>query len=514
MIATCVFSMSSKGATIAAGAKLDLPLRPEILALGSLVEWAFTFEPPDVLSFAVEANDQAGLAVTNRVVEEAPAGQQRAVGGCRIPQNCKSISLVWDNTTAWRRRTLFYEVKILRCDTSRLPKVSQSKSSRAAMLDIFMHSLQQRDKGYVQQALQQQHHEQRTSMCTVTTVKCMDGDSFDVPTMKTVKELKVLIEQRTGASVAHQYLYVRGKTDALADNSTVPVWYCTSSADSQGPEHGSTVGHRSMCIHLMCSCFPIYNYQSPSDILQITPDSISEHDIQRFCLARDPLALTSLTLAGCKKIADVTVLLTLQNLTALDVQGCQVSNVGVLSSLKILQHVNLAQNHLGISQQARSNVSILLKSSLSLLSLDISDNQLKNHNPIAFALKVSPLSLSPCLSSLFSLPTLIICGAILQDNRALVSLTFNGGLEEWNRNRGMTEWKEGSAVTITTSMQGPTTIFGIDVDADGDIDVLSATGYDDAVGIVWFENTRSPPVVTIRGEYLESTWIVMRTSMY
>ena len=40
--------------------------------------------------------------------------------------------------------------------------------------------------------------------------------------------------------------------------------------------------------------------------------------------------------------------------------------------------------------------------------------------------------------------------------------------------------------TVTTSVNGPQDVFGIDIDGDSDIDILSASIYDDK--IAWYEN--------------------------
>ena len=48
---------------------------------------------------------------------------------------------------------------------------------------------------------------------------------------------------------------------------------------------------------------------------------------------------------------------------------------------------------------------------------------------------------------------------------------------------------EFTARTISTSLDGATSVFSIDVDRDGDIDIVSASMYDDKIS--WFENNGS-----------------------
>ena len=52
--------------------------------------------------------------------------------------------------------------------------------------------------------------------------------------------------------------------------------------------------------------------------------------------------------------------------------------------------------------------------------------------------------------------------------------------------------------TITTGADGATSVYAVDVDGDGDIDVLSASSHDDK--IAWYENLSIVGIVTFSNE--------------
>ena len=60
----------------------------------------------------------------------------------------------------------------------------------------------------------------------------------------------------------------------------------------------------------------------------------------------------------------------------------------------------------------------------------------------------------------------------------------------WYENNGAAD-PSFTAHTITTSADGAASVFAADLDSDGDIDVLSASLLDDKV--IWYENTTSAP---------------------
>ena len=62
---------------------------------------------------------------------------------------------------------------------------------------------------------------------------------------------------------------------------------------------------------------------------------------------------------------------------------------------------------------------------------------------------------------------------------------------EWYENNGSESF---SANTITTSLQDPHSIFAIDVDKDGDIDIISKSAGDNK--IAWLENNGSQSFTT------------------
>ena len=70
----------------------------------------------------------------------------------------------------------------------------------------------------------------------------------------------------------------------------------------------------------------------------------------------------------------------------------------------------------------------------------------------------------------------------------VLSASENDDKIAWYENNGSTD-PSFSATTISTSADGAQSIFAIDVDSDGDIDVLSASENDDK--IAWYENNGS-----------------------
>jgi hypothetical protein len=67
----------------------------------------------------------------------------------------------------------------------------------------------------------------------------------------------------------------------------------------------------------------------------------------------------------------------------------------------------------------------------------------------------------------------------------IVSASYNDNTIAWYENNGAAD-PSFTARTITTSADGAKSVFAADVDGDGDIDVLSASMEDDKV--VWYEN--------------------------
>jgi len=64
-------------------------------------------------------------------------------------------------------------------------------------------------------------------------------------------------------------------------------------------------------------------------------------------------------------------------------------------------------------------------------------------------------------------------------------LSGMSGKTAWYENDGSENF---TAHTITTSATGANHVYAIDVDGDGDVDVLSASNLDDK--IAWYENSR------------------------
>lgn len=60
-----------------------------------------------------------------------------------------------------------------------------------------------------------------------------------------------------------------------------------------------------------------------------------------------------------------------------------------------------------------------------------------------------------------------------------------------------------TAHTITTSADGANDVHAVDVDGDGDIDILSASTYDDK--IVWYDNTKLNVSTVSPGTFFNST---------
>ena len=68
----------------------------------------------------------------------------------------------------------------------------------------------------------------------------------------------------------------------------------------------------------------------------------------------------------------------------------------------------------------------------------------------------------------------------------VLSASWNDDKIAWYENNGSESF---TARTITTSADGARSVYAVDVDSDGDIDVLSASDQDDK--IAWYENNGS-----------------------